>query len=136
MRKGGGELQMLGKGILWISALLFTGYGLISFFYPEIPASFAGLEMTSGDAVAEIRAMYGGLQTGIGLFCLLAAVNSGYYRAGLTLLVLGVGALALGRLYSAITTVDPVTTYTYGALLYELTTTMLAIIALKIQTKS
>jgi hypothetical protein len=29
-----------------------------------------------------------------------------------------------------------VTAYTYGALLYELTTTMLAMIALKIQTKS
>lgn len=127
---------MLGKGILWTSALLFTGYGVISFFFPEIPAGLAGLEITNGDAAAEISAMYGGLQTGMGLFCLLAAVNSDFYRAGLTLLVLGVGALALGRLYSAMTTVDSVTAYTYGALLYELTTTILASIALKIQYKS
>lgn len=121
---------MLGKGILWTSALLFISYGLVSFFFPEIPAGLAGLEMTNGDAAAEIVAMYGGLQTGIGLFCLLAALNSDFYRAGLVLLVLGVGTLALGRLYSTVISIDPITTYTYGALFYELAATMLASIAL------
>lgn len=124
---------MLGKGILWTSAVVFISYGLISFFFPEIPAGFAGLEMTNGDAAAEIVAMYGGLQTGFGLFCLLAAVNSDFYRAGLVLLVLAVGTVALGRLYSTMTSGDPVTDYTYGALVYELATTTLASIALRKQ---
>jgi hypothetical protein len=127
---------MLGKVILWISALLFIGYGLVSFFFPEIPAGLVDLKITNGDAAAEIRAMYGGLQAGIGLFCLLAAVNSDLYRAGLTLLVLGVGALALGRLYSVLATTDPVSAYTNGALLFELATAVLAAIALKIQNKN
>ena len=127
---------MLGKGILWISALLFIGYGLVSFFFPEIPAGLVDLKITNVDAAAEIRAIYGGLQTGIGLFCLLAAVNSDLYRAGLMLLVLGIGALALGRLYSILTTVDSVTAYTNGALLFELTIAVLAAIALKIQNKN
>ena len=127
---------ILGKILLWISALLFTGYGLVSFFFPEIPAGIGGLEMTNGDAVAEIGAMYGGLQTGIGLFCLLAAVKSDFYRAGLVLLVLGIGTLALGRLYSSLTAVDSITAYTYGALLYELATAILATIALRKQQKT
>ena len=58
---------MLGKGILWISALLFTGYGMVSFFAPGIPTDFAGLAIMNGDGRAEIGAMYGGLQTGIAL---------------------------------------------------------------------
>jgi|TARA_B110001454_G_scaffold93046_1_gene88686 hypothetical protein len=127
---------MLGKGILWISALLFIGYGLVSFFFPEIPAGLVDLKITNVDAAAEIRSIYGGLQTGIGLFCLLAAVNSDLYRAGLMLLVLGIGALALGRLYSILTTADSVTAYTNGALLFELTIAVLAAIALKIQNKN
>ena len=127
---------MLGKGILWISALLFIGYGLVSFFFPEIPAGLVDLKIPNVDAAAEIRSIYGGLQTGIGLFCLLAAVNSDLYRAGLMLLVLGIGALALGRLYSILTTADSVTAYTNGALLFELTIAVLAAIALKIQNKN
>ena len=55
---------MLGKSVLCISALLFMAYGLVSVVSPEIPAGFAGLEMPTGDAYAEIGAMYGGLQTG------------------------------------------------------------------------
>jgi hypothetical protein len=49
---------------------------------------------------------------------------------------LGVGTLALGRLYSTMTSGDPVTGYTYGALLYELATTTLASIALRNQHKN
>ncbi|MBU2097736.1 MAG: DUF4345 domain-containing protein [Gammaproteobacteria bacterium] len=120
---------MLGKIILWVSALVFIAYGLVSLVSPAIPAAFAGLIISNGNAYAEMSSMYGGLQTGIGVFCLLAACNTEYYKAGLALLVTGIGALATARLIGFIVTPDPVTAYTYGALAYEYLTTALAALA-------
>jgi hypothetical protein len=120
---------MLGKTILWISALVFITYGLISLISPSVPAGFAGIIMSNGNAYAEISSMYGGLQTGIGVFCLLAAIKSDYYRGGLAVLAIGIGALALARLTGLLFTPEAVTAYTYGALGYEFVTATLATIA-------
>lgn len=122
---------MLGKTILGISCLVFIAYGLVSLIAPAVPAGFAGLVMSNGDAFAEIGAMYGGLQTGVGLFCLLALVRAEYFRAGLLLLVIVIGALAIARLLSALLTTDLLTVYTWGALVYELVTVALAGVALR-----
>ena len=125
------ETVMLGKSVLCISALLFTGYGLVSVISPEIPAGFAGIEMPTGDAYAEIGAMYGGLQTGIGLFCLLALLRSDFYRSGLELLALGIGLLAIARVYSALSAPAAVSLYSIGAIGYEFATAVLAAVALR-----
>ena len=121
---------MLGKTVLGISAFVFIAYGIVSLVSPGIPSSLAGLEMSNGDAFAEIGAMYGGLQTGMGLFCLLALLNIKFYRAGLVLLVVAIGALAIARLISIIVTGDSVTMYSYGATVYEFATALLAAFAL------
>lgn len=121
----------LGKIILWISAAVFISYGLVCLFSPAVPTGYAGLEMTNGDAFVEIGAMYGGLQTGFGLFCLLAACKSEHYRSGLVLLVLCIGSLALARLYSTLIAADPVGGYTYGALVFEFFTAIVAAVALR-----
>ncbi|GIS21088.1 MAG: hypothetical protein CM15mP120_30040 [Pseudomonadota bacterium] len=36
--------------------------------------------MTNGNAYAEVGGMYGGLQSAIGLFCLIALLRQDYYR--------------------------------------------------------
>ncbi|MDG1907171.1 MAG: DUF4345 family protein [Arenicella sp.] len=122
--------MMIGKFILWTSALVLVGYGLVGLVSPHIPAGFAGLEIGTGDAFAEVGAMYGGLQTGLGLFCALAALRSEYYQAGLILLVLAIGSLALARFISQLVSIDPVTAYTYGAIMYEVATAIIAAAAL------
>ena len=122
--------MLLGKTILGISALVFIAYGLVSLASPDIPSGLAGLEMGSGDAIAEIGGMYGGLQTGLGLFCLLALLKADFYRSGLVLLVMGIGTLALARFISFLMVSEAVTVYTYGALVYELATAALASVAL------
>ena len=124
---------MLGKVILWLSAVMFTGYGLLSLFSPTTPAGFAGLGILNGDGFAEVSAMYGGLQTGLGLYCGFAALNRELYRAGLLLLIFGIGALALARLLSLILSPDAVSAYTWGALGYESLTTIVALLALKMR---
>ena len=122
---------MLGKIVLWVSTITFISYGLMCLISPSVPAGYAGLEMISGDGYAEIGAMYGGLQTGFGLFCLLGALRADLYRPALALLVMVIGSLALGRLYSTISSSDPVGGYTYGAMAYEFTTAILAGLALR-----
>lgn len=122
---------MLGKTILWISGFAFVGYGLACLYSPELPAGYAGLAMTTGDAYAEIGAMYGGLQTGFGIFCLLGALRTGFYRPALAAILLVIGGLALARLYSTATSNDPVTDYTYGAMVFECVMAVLAGLALK-----
>jgi hypothetical protein len=122
--------MLLGKTLLGVSAFVFMGYGLVSLVSPAIPAGFAGLVISNGDAFAEIGAMYGGLQTGLGLFCALALVKPEFYRSGLILLLITIGSLALARLVSVLITTDPVTSYSYGALGYECTTVALALAAL------
>ena len=122
---------MLGKVILWISAVSFVSYGLMCLFSPALPTGYAGLSMNSGDAFAEVTAMYGGLQTGFGIFCLLGALRKDLYRPALISLVLLVGGLALARMYSTLTGMESVGTYTYGAIGYEFVTALLAALALK-----
>lgn len=122
---------MLGKVILWISALIFVVYGLMCLFSPALPAGYAGLTMDTGDAFVEIGAMYGGLQTGFGLFCMFGALRSDFYRPALTSILLLVGGLALGRLYSTLTGSEPVGGYTYGAMTFEFSTAILAGLALR-----
>jgi hypothetical protein len=123
--------SVLGKVVLWISAVIFISYGLTCLFSPDVPAQYAGLNMTNGNAIAEVGAMYGGLQTGFGLFCLLAALNPNFYKQGLVLLVLCIGSLALARIYSTLMITDPVSAYTWGAMIYEFATAILAALALR-----
>jgi len=122
---------MLGKIVLWVSTITFISYGLMCLVSPSVPADYAGLEMISGDGYAEIGAMYGGLQIGFGVFCLLGALRSDLHKAALTSLVVVVGGLAIGRLYSTLTGTEQIGTYTYGAMVFEFLTATLAAVALR-----
>ncbi len=47
---------MLGKFILWLSAIAFGIYGIACLLSPTLPAASAGLEWVTGDGYAEIGA--------------------------------------------------------------------------------
>ncbi|QFU75747.1 DUF4345 domain-containing protein [Halioglobus maricola] len=117
---------MLGKGLLWATAIIFGAYGMACFIDPNLPANYAGLQISNGDAYAEMGAMYGGLQFGFGLFCGICAFRPSLYRAGLMLLVTAIGCLAAARLYSAWDADFLVGVYTWGALAFE---TLVALVA-------
>lgn len=123
---------MGGRILLWFSAFVFIGYGLMGIAAPGMPAGFAGLVMSNGDAYAEVSSMYGGLQTGLGVFCLLATLQAPFYRGGLAVLVLGIGGVGLTRLLGGVMAPDPVTFYTWGATAYELATAGLAALAWRV----
>ena len=117
---------MIGKGILGLSSFLFIGYGLACFYNPLIATSNAGLIMEGSSAFAEIGAMYGGLQIGFGAFCFIAIIKSNYYRAGILALFIVIGCVGLTRLISQLIGGEDWTSYTMGALVYELATMLIA----------
>ncbi len=119
------------KTIVCVSAFILISYCARCLITPTTPAGYAGLIISNGDAFAEVGAMYGGLQTGLGLFFLLAVLKPEFYRSALIVLLLTIGSLALARLSSLLITDQVITAYTYGALSYEIATACIAAIALK-----
>ncbi|MBL4583740.1 MAG: DUF4345 family protein [Pseudomonadales bacterium] len=120
---------MINKAVLWVTAVVFIGYGLVCIIAPQIPAAYSGLILNNADSWIETAAMYGGLQTGLGVFCLIAALKPEYNKAGLLMIMCLIGGLAAVRAVSFAITTDPVTSYTFGALGYEALTAILAAIA-------
>lgn len=114
---------------LGLNAALFIGYGLVCLAWPAVVADAAGLGIRTGDGSAELRAMYGGLQTAVGMLALGAVVRSDLQRLVLFVFVFLFFGLASGRLIGLL--VDAGTgSYTYGALAYEAVCAVLSLVLL------
>jgi hypothetical protein len=81
-----------------LTALVFGGFGVAFLVWPTL-ISWADVELTSSAARTEIRAFYGGLEIGMAVFFLLAALRPAWFRAGLILQALSLGGIALGRVF-------------------------------------
>lgn len=107
------------RSYLLIVSLIFVGYGIACALDPVLPARLGGLSIQNGDGYAEMGAMYGGLQTGFGFFCLLAAFRRELEEPALMLLLLCIGCLAALRAGTALRTEELLSSYTWGALAFE-----------------
>ena len=114
------------RAFLVFVALIFIGYGVACVIDPSLPARLAGLQVLNGDGYAEMSAMYGGLQTGVGVFCLIAALRPHLAQSALLLLVLGIGLLAATRALGALRSEEILSGYTWGALAFETFVTAVA----------
>ena len=88
---------MIAKGVLLIPGALFIVYGAMCWYNPELPAEYAGLWVAHQDGLAELAAMYGGLQLCLGSIIFLSGVLKGYLRPGLWLTMMCLGGLAAAR---------------------------------------
>ena len=88
---------MIAKGVLLIPGALFIVYGAMCWYNPELPAEYAGLWVAHQDGLAELAAMYGGLQLCLGSIIFLSGVLKGYLRPGLWLTMMCLGGLAVAR---------------------------------------
>ena len=75
----------------------FWGYGVLSWVNPELPAEYAGLFIATHDGYAEMTSVYGGLQSGFGAILIASGFLKPYERAGLWLILICVGAIAVAR---------------------------------------
>jgi Na+/glutamate symporter len=115
---------------LVVSALAWGGYGLYCLINPAILAELAGVTAVSATATTELRAMYGGVQTALGVFAALAVVNAGLQRPALLALAFATGGLFTARLIGALLASD-LSSYTVGALVFESVYTVIAIVLLR-----
>lgn len=103
---------------LGASALLWLPYGIFCFLQPEFLAGAAGVSSTSPTGTTELRAMYGGLQAGIGALALLGCLRDGERRAALLALAFLCAGLGSARLAGLLTD-GGFSAYTAGGLFFE-----------------
>ncbi len=90
-----------GKLSIGITAAAFAGFGAALIAKPDILKKI-GIRATSGDARTELRAMYGGMELGFGVFFAIALRKPEWRTPALTAILLGIGALGVTRIVSAI----------------------------------
>ena len=119
---------MLARNVfLGFSAFLWLSYGIFCFLQPSFLEQAAGLVGNSATAVTEIRAMYGGLEVGIGAFCAVALVRSSLVRPALLMLCFLLSGLAGARLAGLVLD-GSASGYTLGALGFEIASAVIALV--------
>ncbi len=124
----------LARVVLLFTAVSFIGYGLTCLFLPDIVGTLSGLGLQMVSGRTEIHAMYGGLQTGLGLFFLLCGMHKEWVRPGTVAIILAMGGLALARTYGISVQGSP-GSYNLGAASYEALTALFGLIALRLLAK-
>lgn len=120
----------LARSLVFASALIFV---LVGAGFLLIPKQFAGvLEISLPTAMArtDVRATYGGLELGLGIFLILCVVRREWIRPGLWAVALTVGGFAAGRLVGFVAE-GKINNFMLFFLVLELAVTLLAVILLR-----
>ena len=109
---------MAAKIFLGLNALIFVGYGLMCLASPAVVADQTGIQLATGVASTEVRAMYGGLQTAVGLLALAGAMRPALQPSVLFTLMFLFFGLASGRIIGILVDPDP-GSYNFTAAAFE-----------------
>jgi hypothetical protein len=126
--------MLFSRILLGLTGIAFAGYGLYCAYDLDMIVRLTGLAFRAPSAAVESRAMYGGLQTGLGLLFLNSAVNSRMTAYGLVAMVFVMGSLAVGRAFGI--SLDGIDDYNKGAVIYEGTSALLAAVAIWFERKA
>ena len=116
-----------GKLAIGMTAAAFLGFGTISMFKPGILRKI-GVRATNANGRAELRAMYGGMELGFGVFFAFAARRPEWRRPALAAIACAVGALGVTRIATSVAEgADPLSYALAGP---EIVASTLAVVAL------
>ena len=88
----------MAKFYLWFLGLFWLLYGIAVSFHPAILTYVAQFDLSNWIVAAEVRAMYGGLEWGLGIFTLLGLCPAfDYKRAAILLNAILMTLLTLTR---------------------------------------
>lgn len=95
------------RALLGVNLAIYVVFGLAALFVPSWLASIFGIELGSPSALADFRAIYGGIPLGVGVFMAAGLYRSEWLSPAVALA--GVCALeaALARAYSWIASGTP-----------------------------
>ena len=122
--------MLFARILLAITGLVFFVHGLVCFIHPATIGLESGLAMPTPSSVIEVRAEYGGLPIALGLFFLAAALQKIEVRTGLIVMLTATAGYATSRIL-AVAIMGDVDQYNAAAILYEVTTALLSLWALK-----
>ncbi|MEM9286095.1 MAG: DUF4345 domain-containing protein [Pseudomonadota bacterium] len=117
---------------LLLNAVLFLGFGIITFFDPAQLFVSQGIDPAdiTNSVMYELRSNYGGVNIGIGLACAGAVLRTSLQRPALYLLLAFTGGYALGRILSL--PIDGIPSPNLiGYALYEIFTATIAFLLLR-----
>jgi len=120
---------MATHAFLALSALVWLPYGLYCFLRPEFLAEAAGIVASSTTANTELRAMYGGLQMGIGLLAAAAILAPSLCRPALVTVAFLCTGLATTRAVGVVLD-GGLTGYTAAGLAFEILSASIAVVLL------
>lgn len=86
------------RSLLAVQALLLAGFGVAYFIRPQEMANLSGMLLMEPAAITDVRAYYGGLQLGLGVWLGLALLRIDLVRPALSLMVLLYASLFFARL--------------------------------------
>jgi hypothetical protein len=88
------------REIVLINAVVYLAFGVALLLFPAALARLVDIELRSPSAFADLRAIYGGLATSVGLLFALGLRREGWFLPSLFLVMASSAGLALGRIYS------------------------------------
>ena len=126
---------MIARVFLGLQALLFIPYGLYCLVQPGFLSGAAGLTATSITGTIEIQAMYGGLQTAVGVLCALGAMQLSLRRPALITLLFFFTGLAIPRVTLGLMYGD-IGGYTLSAMILETVSAVCALYLISREAKT
>lgn len=90
--------------LLMCQGIVFVGIGGLFLLWPMWLSAFVSISLPNSTALVDFRAVYGGLQCGVGSFLLICAWQRQWLMHGLLACVCCFGGLALARGFSLLLT--------------------------------
>ena len=118
-----------GRVVLAVVAIIFVPFGVWGLIDPVAVAGLTQVQLPTPTALADGRAVYGGLTLGLGAFFALCAVRQELVRPGLWAVLLTVAGPFLGRLAGVVAD-GAGTAETYRTLISEFAIAALAVVSL------
>jgi len=106
------------KPYLIFTVLVWLPWGFLCVFDTTVIADVIGVASVTASGNSDLRAMYGGVQTAVGLMAVLALYDRRFFPNLLFTLAIVGTCLALSRTYGLCVD-DSSTMYTWGVLAYE-----------------
>lgn len=97
------------RALLWINSAVYLGFGLTFLASPTSVAGELGIELTNTTALADLRAIYGGLPIGVALTMLAGLWRNAWLPATVALTGLCSLEASLARLFSWVVSGAPST---------------------------
>lgn len=115
--------------VLLLAGLGFLGFGLWLLFDPVGGLARVGIAAARAEGVIELRAFYGGMEVGLGLFLIACALRADWQQAGLWLVLLANAGTGLARV-AGMAGSGVSSSFLIGALVWEFGFALLAGVAL------